>query len=192
MITPLEVYHPSIDDLPLLLRSTEAALPLHTASDQDHVPPCGMAGPDRLFDDTDRHHHTEMEVRDFLHPAPMDHCHLFTICPSADHPMPTHTPTEQVFQLGECHHPDPSILLAPDTLHHLVPTIEVHLPHSRIVSTIELEVPIEIEILEGDPFAANLHRLFVENRTAGGAENEVVMTMSDPCKRGHLVQLVES
>ena len=59
-----------------------------------------------------------------------------------------------------------------------------------IVSTTELEVLIEIEISEGDPFAANLLRLFEENRhTAGGAGKETVMNMTGICKGGRLVHL---
>jgi hypothetical protein len=102
----------------------------------------------------------------------------------ADLLTPTHT-----LLLEECLRLDPSTLLGLDSLRLLAHTTEAHL-HSTIVTTIELEVPIEIETLEGDPFAANLLRHSEENHhTVGGAGKEMSMTMTGLCKRGHLAHL---
>jgi len=60
-----------------------------------------------------------------------------------------------------------------------------------IVTTIELEVPIEIEILEEDPFVASLLHLFEEaHPLAGGAGKETLMITVGLRKRGRQAHLI--
>jgi hypothetical protein len=65
-----------MDDRLLLLPFTEAALPLHTATDQDLVRLCDLEGLDLRFADIAHRPHTGMEVHDSLHLVLMGRCHL--------------------------------------------------------------------------------------------------------------------